>query len=181
MLCPSLPPSPSKIGGSQGGENMVTPRSQAVLPSLSYKPLPPMNISLALIKSPSIQNFIPILIPSLQTSFTIFTNCILVLCITKNSRNSWHDSSKIIHFFIPRGLINSSTSCLTTLCIAKIAVTCGSTYSSPLTHHLLTKFLFPRRVILVPTIGNSNKSHTRLSKVMWPNAAVLCVFRSFVS
>ena len=98
------------------------------------------------------------LIPSLQKSFIPFTCGISVSYITTNSRTSWHYSSRIIHFFVPPGIINSSNSCSNTLCITKISVTCGQTDAYPLTHPSVTAY------------GDSDKSNTTLSKFILPIA-----------
>ena len=101
------------------------------------------------------------LIPSLQKYFIPLKSGISVSYITTKSRKSWHDSSRIIHFFVPPGIINSSNSLSTTLCIKKTSVICFWIDAYPLTHPFVTAH------------GDFNKSNTSLSKVIWPNAIVL--------
>ena len=101
------------------------------------------------------------LIPSLQKSFIPFTCGISVSYITTNSRTSWHYSSRIIHFFVPPGIINSSNPHSNSLWITKTPVKCGQTDDYPLAHPFVTAY------------GYFKKSNTSLSKVIWPNATVL--------
>ena len=96
-------------------------------PLLKQHPPPPLNIPLALLKSHVHPKIVRGLIISFRESFTTLMLAILVLCITKNSRNYWRNSHKITHFFIPSGIISWSNSRLTTLHITKRSITCGIT------------------------------------------------------
>ena len=121
----------------------------------------PLKIPLFPLKSPVHQKFVCSLIPSLLTSFTIFTRDISVLYITKKSRKSWRKSNSRIHLFVPWGLINSSMSHLTTLCIMKTSFMCERTDAYPFTH--------PFRP---PMWNTNNQTRTHLS-IIWPTATVL--------
>ena len=158
------------------------PRSQAALPASSDTPPPPaLKISFSLLKIPVHQNFVQSFIPSLWKSFTKFTRGISVLCITKIYINYWHDSRKIINFFVLPDIINPITSRSTTLIITKTSVTCGRTDAYPPTHPSVTAFLLLDMVILVPTNGDYAKSNTSLSKVVWTNATFLQLSCSFLT
>ena len=99
-------------------------------------PLPPSIevFLLTLLKIPVHQKVAHSLIPSLRTPFIPFTHGVSISYITKNSINSWRDSHRRINFFVPLGLISSSTSRLSNLLITKTSITCGQTYAYPLTN-----------------------------------------------
>ena len=103
------------------------------------------------------------------------------MCITKIYINYWHDSRKIINFFVLPDIINPITSRSTTLIITKTSVTCGWTDAYPPTHPSVTAFLLLDMVILVPTNGDYAKSNTSLSKVVWTNATFLQLSCSFLT
>ena len=108
---PNIPPSPQQCGGSQGGDNMITSRFNPVLTSSRDKYLPPLKIPPALLKITVHNRKNAFLYPPFgnPSRLKILTQGISVLYVTKNSRNSWRDSQKIIHFLVPLGIINSST------------------------------------------------------------------------
>ena len=147
-------PKPSRVGTTRCYQG---PRS-------SFPPT--LKITLTLLKIPLHQMFLRSLITSLWISFTILTRGISVLCITKNSINSWRNSCKIIDFFIPTCITNSSTSCLTTLQITKTYVVCGKTDAYLLEHPYVSALLPERRAFLIPKNGDYAKSNTSLSKFM---------------
>ena len=139
-----------------------------------------MNITLTLINTVN-QKRVWSVIPSLWISFTTLTHVISVFCIRKYSTNSWHDSHKRIHFFVPPGIINSSTYHSTTLHIIKTSIVWGLIGAYTLSHPSVTVFLLYRRVIIVPTNRDYEKSKASLSTVMWPNTTVLRLCRSYLN
>ena len=86
---------------------------------------------------------------------------ISVSYITKNPINYFCDSPIRIHFLVLPGIINSSASRSTNLCITKTSVTYGRIYAYPLKHPFVTAY------------GGSAKSNTNLYKVIRPIAIVL--------
>ena len=79
---------------------------------------------------------------------------ISVSYITKNPINYFCDSHVRIHLLVLPGIINSSASRSTNLCITKTSVTCGRIYAYPLKHPFVTAY------------GGSAKSNTNLYKVI---------------
>ena len=77
------------------------------------------------------QKIAHILITSLRTSFTTVAHVISVSYILKNSRKHWRDSRKIIHLFVPPGIINPSTSRLDTLKLQRHLLCVGRQTPTP--------------------------------------------------
>ena len=128
---------------------------------LNQQPPPTLKFPLALqniIVHPKIAHS---LIPSHHTPFILLERRISVSYITKNLIKYWCNPQIIIHFLLPPGLINSSTSRSTALCIMKKSVTCERTDTYSMTHPSVTAY------------GDNTRTNINLSKFIQPIATVI--------
>ena len=158
--------SPSQRGGIQVGYNMIPQMLQAVPPSPSDPRPPYLEDSTIYTKhsrsSKTITQFYTLPLEILHNIGTWYFS----LLHQNKFKKFLMRLEKIIHFFVPPGLINSSISRFNTLHLTKTLVTCEHTGTYHLSQPSLALLLPLRMVVLVLTNKQSNKSNTRLSKVI---------------